>query len=38
MKEKLDFVKRTEEAYQRHERGDFTYMDAKKFLKTLRKW
>ncbi len=37
-KEDLDFAKRTEEAYKRHERGEFKRMSADKFLKELQKW
>ncbi len=37
-KEDLDFAKRTEEAYKRHERGEFKSMSADKFLEELDKW
>ncbi len=37
-KEDLEFAKRTEEAYKRHERGEFKKMSADKFLKELEKW
>lgn len=37
-KEDLEFAKRTEEAYKRHERGDFKKMSADKFLEELDKW
>ncbi len=36
--EDLEFARRTEEAYQRHEAGDFIRKDAKEFLKELEKW
>ncbi|HLC52949.1 MAG TPA: AbrB/MazE/SpoVT family DNA-binding domain-containing protein [Candidatus Nanoarchaeia archaeon] len=37
-KEDLEFAKRTEEAYKRHERGEFKRMSADKFLEELEKW
>ena len=37
-KEDLEFAKRTEEAYKRHERGEFKKMSADKFLAELEKW
>lgn len=37
-KEDLEFARRTEEAYKRHERGDFKSMSADKFLAELEKW
>ena len=37
-KEDLEFAKRTEGAYKRHERGDFKKMSADKFLEELEKW
>ena len=37
-KEDLEFARRTEEAYRRHERGDFKIMPAEKFLEELEKW
>ena len=37
-KEDLEFAKRTEEAYKRHERGEFKILSAEKFLKELEKW
>jgi AbrB family looped-hinge helix DNA binding protein len=37
-KEDLEFARRTEEAYKRHERGDFKSMPADKFLAELEKW
>lgn len=38
IKEDLEFAKRTEEAYKRHEAGDFIKMDADEFLEELKKW
>ena len=37
-KEDLEFAKRTEEAYKRHERGEFKSMSSDKFLEELNKW
>ena len=37
LKEDLEFAKRTEEAYKRHERGKFISMSFEKFLKELSK-
>ncbi len=37
-KEDLEFARRTEEAYRRHERGEFKRMSADKFLEELEKW
>ena len=37
-KEDLEFARRTEEAYKRHERGECIKMDADKFLAELEKW
>ena len=37
-KEDLEFARRTEEAYKRHEKGDFKKMSADKFLEELDKW
>ena len=37
-KEDLEFARRTEEAYKRHERGEFKSMPADKFLEELEKW
>jgi len=36
--ENSEFEKRTAEALERYEKGQFTEMSAKKFLKTLGKW
>jgi len=38
MREDLEFAKRTEEAWQRIEKGEFKEMPADKFLKELEKW
>lgn len=37
-KEDIEFANRTEEAYKRHERGEFKIMPANKFLEELEKW
>jgi AbrB family looped-hinge helix DNA binding protein len=37
-KEDLEFARRTEEAYKRHEAGDFIQMSSEDFLKELKKW
>ncbi len=37
-REDLEFAKRTEEAYRRHERGEFKSLPADKFLEELEKW
>ncbi|MEK6932894.1 MAG: AbrB/MazE/SpoVT family DNA-binding domain-containing protein [Nanoarchaeota archaeon] len=38
LKEDLIFARRTEEAYKRHEKGEFKSMEADDFLKELEKW
>ena len=38
MKEDLEFARRTEEAYKRHEKGDLKIMPVDKFLAELEKW
>ena len=38
MMEDIEFARRTEEAYKRHERGEFKTTDSKDFLKELKKW
>ena len=38
LEEDLEFARRTEEAYKRHEKGEFISMPADKFLKELKKW
>ena len=37
-KEDLEFSRRTEEAYGRHERGEYVRMSAQEFLEDLKKW
>jgi hypothetical protein len=37
-KEDIEFARRTEEAYKRHEIGDFKKMSANKFLKEIENW
>ena len=37
-KEDIEFARRTEEAYKRHERGEFKTLPADKFLEELDKW
>jgi AbrB family looped-hinge helix DNA binding protein len=37
-KEDLEFARRTEEAYKRHEKGEFKRMSAEKFLEEIKKW
>ena len=38
LKEDLEFAKRTEEAWKRYDKGEFKSMDAKDFLRELKKW
>lgn len=38
MREDLEFAKRTEEAFKRHEKGEFISMDFDDFLKEIKKW
>lgn len=38
LEEDLEFARRTEEAYKRHERGEFISMDSEDFLKEIEKW
>lgn len=38
MKEDLEFARRTEEAYRRHEAGEFIVMEANKFIQEMKKW
>lgn len=38
LEEDLEFARRTEEAYKRHERGEFKSIPADKFLEELEKW
>ena len=37
LKEDLEFARRTEESWKRYDKGEFISMDAKDFLKELRK-
>lgn len=34
----LEFARRTEEAYQAYERGEFTQMDYDDFIKEIKNW
>jgi len=36
--EDLKFARRTEEAFQRHDRGEFIRMSGEEFLKEIKKW
>ena len=38
LEEDLEFARRTEEAYKRHERGEFIEMDGDKFIEEMKKW
>jgi len=38
MKEDLEFARRTEEAYKRHERGEFIQMNFDEFIEKMKKW
>ena len=38
LKEDLAFAKKTEEAWQRYEKGEFTSLSADAFLKKLKQW
>jgi len=38
LREDLEFARRTEEAYRRHERGDSIVMDGEEFIKELERW
>ena len=37
-KDDLEFARRTEEAYKRHEAGEFIVMEANEFIKEMKKW
>ncbi|MEK6910848.1 MAG: AbrB/MazE/SpoVT family DNA-binding domain-containing protein [Nanoarchaeota archaeon] len=37
-KEDLEFARRTEEAWKRHDRGEFKRMEVNEFLKEMKKW
>ncbi|MEK6909081.1 MAG: AbrB/MazE/SpoVT family DNA-binding domain-containing protein [Nanoarchaeota archaeon] len=36
--EDLEFAKRTEEAWKRHDRGEFKTMEFDEFIKEMKKW
>jgi len=36
--EDLEFARRTEDAYKRHEKGDFVKMDFGNFIEEIKKW
>lgn len=38
MKEELEFARRTEEAWKRYEKGEFSSSSAKDFLAELKEW
>ena len=38
LEEDLEFARRTEEAYKRHERGEFIEMGFDDFIKEMKKW
>ena len=38
LEEDLEFAKRTEEAWESYDRGEFISMDADDFLKEIKKW
>jgi len=38
LKEDLEFAKRTEESYKRHEKGEFLKMDFDEFIQEMKKW
>ena len=38
LEEDIEFARRTEEAWKRYKKGEFTEMDSKDFLKELEKW
>lgn len=38
LKEEIEFARRTEEAWQRYEKGEFIEMDFDAFLKEAKKW
>ena len=38
IKEDLEFAQRTEEAWRRYDKGEFTEMDSQEFLKEIYKW
>ncbi len=38
LKEDIEFARRTEQAYKRHEKGEFISMDFDDFIKEMDKW
>jgi len=38
LEEDLEFARRTEEAWERYDKGEFISMDSEDFLKELEKW
>ena len=38
LKEELEFAKKTEEAWEKYEKGEFKSMDSEDFLKEIKKW
>ena len=38
LKDDLEFAKRTEEAWKRHDKGDFKSRDSRDFLRELKRW
>jgi len=38
IEEDLEFARRTEEAYKKHERGEYISIESEEFLKKLKKW
>ena len=38
IQEDLEFARRTEEAWKRHDKGDFKRMEFDDFIKELKKW
>ena len=38
LKEDLEFARRTEEAWERHDRGEFKTMEFEDFVKEMKKW
>jgi len=38
LKEDLEFARRTEEAWERHDRGEFKTLELNEFLEEIKKW
>lgn len=38
VKEDLEFIRRTEEAWKRYDRGEFIEMDFDEFIEDMKKW